>query len=121
MNSSSDDARSLFNKWKQERAKFNVIFKGPSLGFGFNCFVVNVSDKGVVTLAEKEQPSPESMASIVVQFPLLAIASFVATDLEKLDLPGELRFMVKFSAAGTWAFSLKTGERLVMHKELPAS
>jgi hypothetical protein len=117
---SSEETRSLFSKWRQEQAKFDVIYKGPSLGFGFRCLVAKISDKGVVSLAERE-PTPESPASILVQFRLAEIASFVSDDLGKFNLSEEMRFMVKSSVAGSWIFTFKNGERLVMHKQVSAA
>ena len=109
--------RSLAAAEKQEPAIYPDLLADAALIDAMHAASTNVSDKGVVSLAEKE-PTPESPASIVVQFRLPEIASFVSDDLGKFNLSEEIRFMVKSSIAGSWTFTFKNGERLVMHKQV---
>ena len=56
-----------------------------------------------------------------MQFRFAEIASFVSDDLGKFNLSEEMRFMDKSSVAGSWIFTFKNGERLVMHKQVSAA
>ena len=121
MNSSSENTKSLFSKWKQDRAKLAVIFDGPFLSFGFECFVINVSDKGIVTFAELATPSEKHRANMLVQFRLEGISSMSSVDPHSDPaMPEELRPVVE-TVTRSWAFTLKSQERLVIHQKAPTS
>jgi hypothetical protein len=110
---SLEEMRSLFDKWRKARSRFDAIFAGTEedVRFAFTGFVVGASATNVVSLAEIPDASPTRRAAIVIQVRLAGIV-----DLTRFGPSPDGPIVTE-----SFAFSFRNGARLTLHQKPIAS